>query len=115
MKHVSKLEFGNKFGCSAYRYYHNHQPSALKLVLVKQKKKVSRTSSGTYSVILHDKTASANFLDEVRVKSLKHCAFKRIVGKLKSRCLILSVKRLQDIIILAQYKKNNQCPSPEQE
>jgi len=73
MKHVSKLEFGNKFGCSAYRYYHNHQPSALKLVLVKQKKKVSRTSSGTYSVILHDKTASANFLDEVRVKSVNNC------------------------------------------
>jgi len=43
---------------------------------------------------------------------LKHCALKRIAGKLKSRCLILGVKRLQDIIVLAQYKKNNQCPPP---
>ena len=37
---------------------------------------------------------------------------KSISWKQKSRCFILGVKCPQDIIVLAQHRKNNPCPLP---
>ena len=39
---------------------------------LKKDEEVIRTC-GTYSMILHDKTAGADFLDEVRVKPVSSC------------------------------------------
>lgn len=41
--------------------------------LKKKDEEVTTTNGGTYSMILHDKTAGADFLDEVRVKSVSSC------------------------------------------
>ena len=41
--------------------------------VLKLKKKVSSTNGGTYFMLLHDKTAGADFLDEVSVKPVSNC------------------------------------------